>query len=138
VAVQSEQQTGERWAALEVPGVDDDISALRSWAEALVRESGAWAEVVELEGATDQRAAALADARATVDTATEALASIEAARAELPARIATLTALRDEARRDGDRLEALERALTEAQARRTAADTADAVRDRLHAAEAAL
>lgn len=137
-AAEAERQARERWAALEEPGVDEGIAALRAWVEALVRESGAWAQAAELEGTAAEREAALTEARTAVDTATDWLAGIDAARAELPARIAALTMLRDEARRDGDRLEALERALAEAEARRVAAESADALRARLQAAETTL
>ncbi|MFC4140016.1 MULTISPECIES: AAA family ATPase [unclassified Microbacterium] len=101
---------------------DSEAVALRVWATARTREIGAWKHAAELERQSDERTAAVASARQSVDEATDALAAVGREREELPAQLAELTERRDAARRLADRVDDLTRAKDEAERRRVAAD----------------
>ncbi|MGX1793133.1 AAA family ATPase [Microbacterium sp. NPDC055312] len=77
----------------------------RDLASERTRESGAWQQAAELEAGAALRATELQAAQTAVRTASDALAALDAEREALPARIDELTAERDLARRDGDRLD---------------------------------
>ncbi|REJ04957.1 SMC family ATPase [Microbacterium bovistercoris] len=104
---------------------DPEAAALRAWAAARTGEIGAWKHAAELERQAAERTAAVASARQAVDDAAEALAAVERERDELPAQLAELTARRDTARRQADRVDDLTRAKADAERRRTAAADVD-------------
>ena len=94
---------------------------LEAWAAARTRESGAWEHAAELEAGAEALRAEVESARERVEAASALIDAGEAERAALPARQAELTAKRDVARRNADRVDDLTRALTAATSRRDAA-----------------
>ena len=110
--------TGAR-AAWAEHGID--AGPLREWIAEQTAATGAWRHAAALERTAQERAQELADARDAVERAAITLAEADRERAELPSLIAELTALRDAARREGDRVQDLGRAETEADGRRAAA-----------------
>jgi len=113
-----------------VPPVDPEqadsaVDHFRGWASERTRESGAWQGAAELEGSAAQRDAERADAQAAVDAATAELTAIDDEQNTLPARIAELSAGRDEAARDGNRVEALAQAVEIAERRQSGAVDAE-------------
>ncbi|MEV7631786.1 SMC family ATPase [Microbacterium sp. NPDC089318] len=79
--------------------------AYRDFVSERTRESGAWQHAAELEATGTQRASELTAAQSALTAAARSLASLDAEREALPARIAELGAERDAARRAGDRVD---------------------------------
>ncbi|MBS1674267.1 MAG: AAA family ATPase [Actinobacteria bacterium] len=105
--------------AWRVHGVETDD--LRAWATVQTTLLGAWQRAADLEQAAAERAATLIEATQAARIAADALAALDREQAELPARIADLRESRDAARREGDRVDDLIRAVSEAEVRRAAA-----------------
>ncbi|MEI3847892.1 MULTISPECIES: AAA family ATPase [unclassified Microbacterium] len=122
-AVQAEDAARAAWEryADETVGPDAEAADLRAWASDRTRESGAWQRAADLEQRHPERERELAEARREATEAAEELAAVERESEELPAQILELTALRDAARREGDRVDDLRRAEEESAARLRAA-----------------
>ncbi|UWF77807.1 MULTISPECIES: AAA family ATPase [Microbacterium] len=112
-----------------------DVTRLRAFASDLTRESGAWQRAAELEQRSADRERELAEAEQEAAAAGERITALQAERAELPGRIAELTAERDAARRAGDRAEDLARAVEDARTCRAAAAEVARLDDEIAAAE---
>lgn len=123
--------------AAELSAVDLPAK-LEAWAAARTRESGAWEHAAELEAGAEALRAEVEGARESVEAASALIDAGEAERAALPARQAELTAKRDVARRNADRVDDLTRALAAATSRRDAAVSVVKVDDELVIADRAL
>ncbi|MBS1698502.1 MAG: SMC family ATPase, partial [Actinobacteria bacterium] len=89
-AREADEAARRAWSAHAVETAD-----LRVWATAQTTQLGAWQRAAELEQTADARATALTAATRAVERAAATLAALDREQAELPARIAELTALRD-------------------------------------------
>ncbi|MGW9627941.1 AAA family ATPase [Microbacterium sp. NPDC055521] len=114
-----------------------DAVAYRDLASERTRECGAWQQAAELEAGAAQRATELDAARTAARTASKALAALDAERAALPARIDELTAERDLARRDGDRLDSAAQGVALAEKQHAGALDAERLRAAVAAAASA-
>ncbi|MGY1551191.1 AAA family ATPase [Microbacterium sp. A588] len=128
----------EAWAAAEVELEEVTAETLEVWAEQRTSQSGEWKRAAELEQNAPNLAAQKTDAETQAVAASELVDARDAERAELPARIAELTAQRDTARRSADRADDLDRAMSAAVARRDAAVKAERLRADLKQAERSL
>ncbi|WP_309127535.1 SMC family ATPase [Microbacterium sp.] len=100
---------------------ESQSSQLRDWASEHTRESGEWQRALELESEMSQREAQLGAAREAVETALAVLAAVDAERDSLPKQLGELTARREAARREADRVDDAARAVTGAEERRAGA-----------------
>lgn len=132
-AVAAEKRARADWDQLGVE--TDDLDA---WIADRTRASGVWERAVVLEAETPRRAAERVSAEEAVATAERRCADGEAERAALPGRIAAVTAERDDARRLGDRLPAMESARVAAELRREAAEEAARLQQECAAADRVL
>lgn len=132
-AVAAAARASEAWDSL---GIETDD--LDGWITERTRESGGWERAAALEAEAPLRAEERESAAAAVATAERRWEDGEAEREALPARIAEVTAGRDEARRLADRLPGLESARVAAESRRDAAEEAERLRQECTAAERTL
>ncbi|MDQ0613904.1 exonuclease SbcC [Microbacterium sp. W4I4] len=119
---------------VDLEQVDAAADHFRGWASDRTRESGAWQGAAELEEAAPQRDAERAVAQTAVDAATSELTAIDDEQKTLPARTAELAAGRDEAARQGNRVEALTQAVDLAEQRHAGAVEAERLTAEIHAA----
>ena len=91
--------------------------ALREWASALTRSSGAWQQAATAEAQLAAYETAVTTAQSEAEAAATARADREHERAALPAAIDALTAERDDLRRRADRAADLETAVAQAASR---------------------
>ncbi|MCK2033849.1 AAA family ATPase [Microbacterium sp. KSW4-4] len=132
-AVAAEKRARADWGQLGVE--TDDLDA---WIADRTRASGVWERAVALEAEAPRRAAERVSAAESVATAERRCADGEAERGALPGRIAAVTAERDDARRLGDRLPAMESARVAAELRREAAEEAARLQQECAAADRVL
>lgn len=136
-ATDAEQAAAASARSLSVPepvsadGADPSTRAaiaehLRDWASDRTRESGSWQRAAELEASAPERAAELYAAQTAAESASAALAAIDAERESVPARLAELTDSRDAARAEGALVDTLSQAVVAAEQR--AAGVLDAER----------
>lgn len=136
-AAAAEEQARSLWDETEIALPDITVATLETWTADRTRESGAWARAVEQELQAPALAAEVAEAQNDVDAASARIAADETERSELPARLTTLTAQRDDARRSADRVDDLVRTMETAKTRRDAATKALQLSQDLDTAERA-
>ena len=115
-----EKEAVEDWATHDVD-IDVSVSSLDEWAATQTKQTGAWEQALEAEQARSESDAAVLAAAESVAAIESGIASGDAESAELPQRIAEVTAVRDESRRLADRLADLVAARDAAVARADAA-----------------
>ncbi len=104
-----------------------EAPALRDWAAALTRASGAWQQAADAEARLGALQEAVIAAQGDAEAVAAARAAREDERAALPAALEALTAERDDLRRSADRLTERDAAVVLATARLTAAREAAAL-----------
>lgn len=137
-AASAEHAARSGWDEAGVVLDDVTASALDEWAADRTRESGAWERAAEQEKNAAALEAELVAAKEQVVAVSVLAEAGDAERSALPARLAELTAQRDETRRNADRLDDLERAHEAAKVREDAVAQVTRLTGKLETAEHAL
>ena len=137
-AAAAETAARSGWDATGVDLEETTAEALDEWAAERTRERGAWERAADLEKHSAALASEAEEARGQAAAASALVDACDAERSELPARLSALTSERDAARRSGDRVDDLARALASAVTRRDAAVLAMEVGSRLEASDRTL